>query len=67
MPATIMDGRVVAQKVRAKVKEQVEVLKRANVMPYLATILVGDNPASKTYLKNKHAACVEIGMKSRNA
>ena len=62
-----MDGRVVAQKVRAKVKEQVEVLKRANVNPYLATILVGDNPASKTYLKNKHAACVEIGMKSRNA
>ena len=66
MPATIMDGRVVAQKVRAKVKEQVEVLKRANVNPYLVTILVGDNPASKTYLKNKHAACLEIGMKSRN-
>jgi len=61
-----MDGRVVAQKVRARVKEQVEVLKRANVNPNLATILVGDNPASKTYLKNKHAACLEIGMKSRN-
>jgi len=64
--ATIMDGRVVAQKVRGRIKEQVEVLKRSHVEPYLATILVGDNPASKTYLKNKHAACLEVGMKSLN-
>jgi methylenetetrahydrofolate dehydrogenase (NADP+)/methenyltetrahydrofolate cyclohydrolase len=61
-----MDGRVVAQKVRGRIKEQVEVLKRSHVEPYLATILVGDNPASKTYLKNKHAACLEVGMKSLN-
>lgn len=66
MRATIMDGRVVAQKVRGRIKEQVEVLKRSHVEPYLATILVGDNPASKTYLKNKHAACLEVGMKSLN-
>jgi methylenetetrahydrofolate dehydrogenase (NADP+)/methenyltetrahydrofolate cyclohydrolase len=61
-----MDGRILAQKVRSKVKEQVEVLKPSNIEPFLATILVGDNPASKTYLKNKHAACLEVGIRSHN-
>jgi len=41
-------------------------LSRSQVEPNLVTILVGDNPASQTYLKNKHAACMDVGMKSRN-
>lgn len=58
-----MDGRVVAQTVRTKIKEQVAAL---NLQPNLATILVGDNPASKTYLRNKHQACMEVAIRSRN-
>lgn len=61
-----MDGRAVAQSIRAAVKQQVEALKPSRVQPNLATILVGDNPASKSYLRNKHKACAEVGIKSRN-
>lgn len=62
----IMDGRVVAQKIRSKIKEQVRVLTDSQVKPNLVMILVGDNPASQTYLKNKHAACMDVGIESRN-
>ncbi len=61
-----MDGRIVAQGVRSKLREQVKILKRSKVEPNLATILVGDNPASKAYLRYKHKACAEDGILSRN-
>lgn len=61
-----MDGRVVAQRIRSKLKEHVKLLKSSKVEPNLATVLVGDNPASKVYVRNKHAACAEVGIKSRN-
>jgi methylenetetrahydrofolate dehydrogenase (NADP+)/methenyltetrahydrofolate cyclohydrolase len=61
-----MDGRSVAQKIRARVKDEVSVLRRSGVEPFLATILVGDDTASKTYLRNKHSACQEVGVASRN-
>jgi methylenetetrahydrofolate dehydrogenase (NADP+)/methenyltetrahydrofolate cyclohydrolase len=60
-----MDGRRVAQKIRERVKHEVSVLGR-EFDPFLATILVGDDPASKTYLKNKHSACRNVGIRSRN-
>lgn len=66
MPGKMMDGRVVAQGIRSKVEEQVRVLKRLRVEPNLATVLVGDNPASKAYLRNIRAACQEVGTNSRN-
>jgi len=66
MPGKTMDGRVVAQEIRSKIREQLEILRNSEVEPNLATILVGDNPASKTYLKNKHSACMDVGIKSRN-
>ncbi len=66
MVGKTMDGRVVAQEIRSKIREQLVVLKRTGVEPNLVTILVGDNPASKTYLKNKHSACKDVEMKSRN-
>lgn len=66
LPGKIMDGRVIAQKIRSKIKERLAVLEGSRIQPNLATILVGDNPASETYLKNKHAACVEVGFASRN-
>jgi methylenetetrahydrofolate dehydrogenase (NADP+)/methenyltetrahydrofolate cyclohydrolase len=62
----IMDGRIVAQKIRSVVKERVQALTGSEVKPNLVTILVGDNPASKTYLKNKHSACAAAGIGSRN-
>jgi len=61
-----MDGRPVASKIREGVKREVEGLRAAGVEPFLATILVGDDPASKTYLKNKHSACKTAGIASRN-
>jgi len=61
-----MDGRVVARTVRSKIAERVKALATANVRPNLVTILVGDNPASRTYLRNKHKACMDASMKSRN-
>lgn len=66
MPGMIMDGRIVAQKIRSKIKERVGALSGSQVEPNLVTILVGDNPASQTYLKNKHAACMDVGIRSRN-
>ena len=66
MTGIVMDGRVVGQKIRGAVKDEVDTLKDSGVKPFLATILVGDNPASKIYVKNKHAACHDAGIASRN-
>ena len=64
MTATVMSGNEPAKLIRRKIKEEIEEI--GNFKPVLATVLVGDNPASKTYLKNKHAACSEVGIESRN-
>jgi len=61
-----MDGRAIAREIRSKISDRVRILKDSGIESTLATILVGDNPASKTYLKNKHAACLDVGIKSRN-
>ncbi len=66
MVGKTMEGRSLAQMIRAEVKKQVGILKSSKVEPDLATILVGDNPASKAYLRNKHSACADVGIKSRN-
>ncbi len=57
-----IDGKVIAQSVKDRVKKAVEELKSQGVNPCLATILVGDNPASATYVRNKHMACDEVGI-----
>jgi methylenetetrahydrofolate dehydrogenase (NADP+)/methenyltetrahydrofolate cyclohydrolase len=61
-----MDGRPVGRKIREGVRHEAETLRASGVEPFLATILVGDDPASRTYVKNKHAACREVGIASRN-
>jgi methylenetetrahydrofolate dehydrogenase (NADP+)/methenyltetrahydrofolate cyclohydrolase len=61
-----MDGRVLAQRIRSKVNEHVRILKNSKVEPNLATILVGDNAASKAYLSSKQTACADAGIKTRN-
>jgi methylenetetrahydrofolate dehydrogenase (NADP+)/methenyltetrahydrofolate cyclohydrolase len=58
--ATLMDGKALAAKVRARVAEEVRALGRLG----LATILVGDDPASEVYIRHKHAAAEEVGIEA---
>jgi methylenetetrahydrofolate dehydrogenase (NADP+)/methenyltetrahydrofolate cyclohydrolase len=61
--ATIIDGKAVAARVRAEVAERVAALtERTGRQPGLATILVGDDPASAIYVANKRKACAEVGI-----
>jgi methylenetetrahydrofolate dehydrogenase (NADP+) / methenyltetrahydrofolate cyclohydrolase len=63
----IIDGRAVAQRVRDRVKAEVEELVASGApQPGLATILVGDDPASQIYVRNKHEKSREAGMVSFN-
>jgi methylenetetrahydrofolate dehydrogenase (NADP+)/methenyltetrahydrofolate cyclohydrolase len=63
--AQIIDGKAVAAKVRAEVATHVQQLKRDHgFVPGLAVVLVGEDPASKVYVKNKALQTVEVGMKS---
>ncbi len=61
-----IDGLEVAKSVKERVKKAVSELKIQGVEPCLATILVGDNPASATYVKNKHKACSEVGILTKD-
>ncbi len=61
-----LDGKEVAKSVRAQLKEQVDKLVQAGKrLPCLAVILVNDDPASHTYVRNKIKGCAEVGMLSR--
>ena len=66
MTGTKIDGIEVAKNVKSQVKDIVEDLKSKGVNPCLATILVGDNPASATYVRNKHKACDEVGILTKD-
>ena len=57
-----IDGKEIAQTVKDRVRKAVEELKSQGINPCLATVLVGDNQASATYVKNKHKACEEVGI-----
>ena len=59
---TIIDGKKVSQKIREELKEECEEIKKQGIIPKLAVIMVGDNPASKVYVRNKNKACQEIGI-----
>ncbi|MDH5415815.1 MAG: bifunctional 5,10-methylenetetrahydrofolate dehydrogenase/5,10-methenyltetrahydrofolate cyclohydrolase [Nitrosopumilus sp.] len=61
-----IDGKVIAQSVKDRVKKAVTELKSQGINPCLATILIGDNPASATYVRNKHLACEEVGIATRD-
>lgn len=66
MTGTKIDGKVIAQSVKDRVKQAVEQLKTQGINPCLATVLVGDNPASATYVRNKHNACQEVGITTKD-
>ena len=57
-----IDGKEIAQHVKDRVKKAVEELKAQNINPCLATVLVGENPASAAYVRTKHKACDEVGI-----
>jgi methylenetetrahydrofolate dehydrogenase (NADP+)/methenyltetrahydrofolate cyclohydrolase len=64
MPAVVLDGERLATQRRAALFERVDRCKAAGVQPGLATILVGDDPASARYIAMKHDDCAEVGIES---
>ena len=64
MSAKVIDGKATAQKSRAELATRVAKLKRGGITPGLAVVIVGDDPASKVYVRNKALACESIGMHS---
>ena len=64
MTATILDGKNLSKITEESIKKRVETLSKDGVEPTLATILVGNDPASETYVKMKQNTCARMGMKS---
>jgi methylenetetrahydrofolate dehydrogenase (NADP+) / methenyltetrahydrofolate cyclohydrolase len=66
MSARILDGKQVAQEIREELAREVAVLKQKGVTPGLGVILVGEDPASKSYVTAKEKACAELGLFSED-
>lgn len=62
--AQIIDGKAIGQQIRESIAEKVKELKEMGVTPGLVVILVGEDPASQTYVRNKHRSCEAIGIYS---
>lgn len=60
--ANIIDGKLVSETLRTQISEEVAILKKQGIAPGLAVILVGNNPASAVYVRNKERACVQTGI-----
>ena len=66
MPAQIIDGKVIAQKIKDSLKDQIRKMRNdGHRPPCLAVVLVGDDPASEVYVGHKKKACAAIGIESR--
>ena len=66
LTGTKIDGIEVAKDVKKRVSLAVTQLKSEGIIPCLATILIGENQASATYVRNKHSACAEIGIETKD-
>ncbi len=64
MTAEIIDGKAIAKQVREEVAQEASALDANGVTPGLATVLVGDDPASHVYVRSKRKACAEVGIKA---
>ncbi|MCX7993922.1 MAG: bifunctional methylenetetrahydrofolate dehydrogenase/methenyltetrahydrofolate cyclohydrolase FolD [Fimbriimonadales bacterium] len=62
--ALLLDGKAVAQRIRGQLKTRVEALRQRGVVPCLTVMLVGDDPASHTYVRTKAKACESVGIRS---
>src|SRR5690606_4085007 len=66
MTAQILDGKALARKIRGELAaEVVDFIENNGVTPTLAAVLVGDDPASQVYVRNKRRDCEEVGIDSR--
>ncbi|MDK2858487.1 MAG: methylenetetrahydrofolate dehydrogenase / methenyltetrahydrofolate cyclohydrolase [Verrucomicrobiota bacterium] len=65
MTARILDGKAIAQDIRAELKARTAELKKQGIVPGLGVLLVGDDPASRSYVTAKERACEEVGVFSR--
>lgn len=65
MTARIIDGKALADSIKAQVAERVNSLRQQGLVPGLAVVLVGEDPASHVYVRNKAAACEKAGLASR--
>lgn len=65
MTAKLIDGKATAEEIRAQVAQAVSArVERGKAKPGLATVLIGENPASQTYVRSKQKACAEVGIES---
>ncbi len=64
MPAKLIDGKGIAAEIEKELKAEVEILSQEGIRPGLAALLVGDNPASKIYVRNKRKVCERVGIYS---
>jgi len=64
MTARILDGLKIRDEIFAELKDEVRLLTSAGIRPGLAAVLVGENPASRLYVKSKIAACEQLGLAS---
>lgn len=62
--ANILDGKVVSEAIKEKVKCEVASLKEQGILPHLTVLIIGNNPASQTYVRNKEKTCEQLGFKS---
>ena len=63
--AQIIDGKAVAAEIKAELRERADALRARGVVPCLAVVMAGDNPASAIYVRNKRRACRDVGIESR--
>jgi methylenetetrahydrofolate dehydrogenase (NADP+)/methenyltetrahydrofolate cyclohydrolase len=63
---TIIDGKALAADVEAETRARTKMLAGQGIVPGLATVLVGENPASQMYIRLKHSACSRVGIRSEN-
>ena len=64
--AELLDGSIVAERIKLDVKAEIEILSKAGITPCLAAIRVGDDPASAVYVRNKIRASEEVGIRSEH-
>ncbi|MGN1069176.1 MAG: bifunctional methylenetetrahydrofolate dehydrogenase/methenyltetrahydrofolate cyclohydrolase FolD [Candidatus Fimadaptatus sp.] len=64
MAARIIDGKAISEQLRSRLREEVASLTERGAKPCLAVIIVGEDPASKVYVRNKERACKQLGMDS---
>ena len=62
MPARILNGNQIRDEIYSDLRSEIESLRAAGVQPGLATVLVGDNAASRMYVSSKIAACEQLGL-----